>query len=90
MKKLYDIRYGEQKENLLDIYIPDKNNFKTVVWIHGGGLEEGDKNGIHFAEDLLKLGYGLVTINYRLYPNAVFSGLYNRCCKSSRLCVSTY
>ena len=72
MKKLYDIKYGEQKENLLDIYIPDKNNFKTVVWIHGGGLEEGDKNGIHFAEDLLKLGYGLVTINYRLYPNAVF------------------
>ena len=49
MKKLYDIRYGEQKENLLDIYIPDKNNFKTVVWIHGGGLEEGDKNGIKEA-----------------------------------------
>jgi alpha-beta hydrolase superfamily lysophospholipase len=49
----------------LDIYYPDKNDFTTVVWFHGGGLKAGNKN---IPEKLKGKGIAVVAVNYRLYP----------------------
>lgn len=52
----------------LDIYYPtDSTGFATIFWIHGGGLQNGNK---HFQEELLNQGMAVVAINYRMYPDA--------------------
>lgn len=50
----------------LDVYYPkDTMNVSTVVWFHGGGLENGEK---HIPEGLLNKGVIVVTVNYRMHP----------------------
>lgn len=52
----------------LDIYYPvGVKDFATVVWFHGGGLEEGEK---HFPEILKGKQLAIVAVNYRLSPKA--------------------
>jgi acetyl esterase/lipase len=40
----------------------------VVMWIHGGALIMGDRGGIPLLEKLLKTGYVVVSIDYRLAP----------------------
>ncbi|WP_350285798.1 family 16 glycosylhydrolase [uncultured Croceitalea sp.] len=52
---------------VLDVYYPKhKNDFATIVWFHGGGLEGGNK---YIPERLKNQGIAVVAVNYRLYPN---------------------
>ena len=52
----------------LDIYCPaGEQDFATVVFFHGGGLEEGGK---FIPEGLKNRGICIVAANYRLYPRA--------------------
>lgn len=56
----------EQSLCTLDLYYPtDVTGFPTLVWIHGGGLEEGDK---FLPVELMNKGMAVVSINYRLSP----------------------
>ncbi len=50
----------------LDIYYPEgKDDFATLIWFHGGGLEGGNKE---FPKHLLEQGFAIVAVNYRLSP----------------------
>lgn len=50
----------------LDLYYPtDVSGYPTLVWIHGGGIEEGDK---FLPAELMNKGIAVVSINYRLSP----------------------
>ena len=52
----------------LDVYYPTgKENFSTVVWFHGGGLEGGGK---YVPKELAEQGFAVVAVNYRLSPRA--------------------
>lgn len=52
----------------LDIYYPENtNDFPTIVWFHGGGLQNGNK---FFPETLKNEGICIVSVNYRLSPKA--------------------
>lgn len=60
--------------NMLDIYLPE-GNFRSprpfVMHIHGGGWRVGDKANASIPDKatlFTGLGYGLVSINYRLSP----------------------
>jgi predicted peptidase len=56
-----------KKACVSDIYYPlNKQNFKTVVWIHGGALMAGGKE---IPDHLKNAGIAVVGVNYRLYPN---------------------
>lgn len=47
----------------LDVYYPkDTAQVSTVIWFHGGGLENGEK---HIPEGLLEKGVAVVSVNYR-------------------------
>ncbi|MBQ7879038.1 MAG: alpha/beta hydrolase [Clostridia bacterium] len=72
MKVQKDVFYT--KDCALDIYLPDCAEYETVVYFHGGGMENGDKGGVHeqLGEDFAKAGYAFVSANYRLYPSAKF------------------
>ena len=75
MKILENLSYGWHPDQVLDIYLPDESEFSTFVYFHGGGLEKGDKAKTNMAEVATRLcehGYGVVSANYRMYPQAHF------------------
>ncbi len=75
MKIINDICYGKSKysEQYLDIYLPENDTFNVFVYIHGGGIESGDKSEYKaVGEYLAHQGIAFVSINYRLYPRAVY------------------
>jgi acetyl esterase/lipase len=69
-----DIEYANfsPERNKLDLYLPDSKfaNPPLVVWIHGGGWREGDKDFPVAAKRLLKEGFAVASINYRLSQQA--------------------
>ncbi|MDA7866767.1 alpha/beta hydrolase [Verrucomicrobia bacterium] len=55
----------------LDVHRANDNlKRKVAVWIHGGALINGGRQGINhrIKEDILDAGYALVSIDYRLAP----------------------
>lgn len=57
----------------MDLFLPEQEEFFTIVHFHGGGLVEGDKGDTHqYVEHLAKLGFAVATANYRLLPEAIF------------------
>ena len=71
MRIYKDILYGDCEEQLLDVYIPNEDAFPVFVYFHGGGLEVGDK-AEKFILNLVEYGVGVVSANYRIYPNAAY------------------
>ena len=56
---------------VLDLYYPLKQkSLSTLVWFHGGGLTSGKK---HIPEGLMKQGFAVVAVNYRLSPKVKVS-----------------
>lgn len=51
---------------VLDLYYPENiKDFPTVVWFHGGGLTQGEKE---IPEALTQKGIAVIGVNYRLSP----------------------
>lgn len=51
----------------LDLYYPiNQKNFTTVVWFHGGGLTDGEKE---IPEKLMEEGFAVVAVGYRKSPH---------------------
>lgn len=63
----------------LDIYLPENaKQLPVYLYIHGGGLEAGDKTGVDaMAQKLTENGMALVSINYRMYPQYHFPDYLN-------------
>ncbi len=75
MKIIEDICYGKagHPEQYLDIYLPDADSFKVFVYMHGGGMERGDKSSAKVVgEYVASQGIAFVSINYRMYPQAMY------------------
>lgn len=54
------------KQCVLDLYYPkEAKGFATIVWFHGGGLENGAKE---IPEYLKQRNLCIIGVNYRLYP----------------------
>jgi acetyl esterase/lipase len=77
-----DLEYGPHGErNKLDLYLPEKevdHPLPLVIWIHGGGWEAGNKDN-PLGLGLLKKGYALASINYRLSQTAKFPAQIEDC-----------
>ena len=75
MKLVSDIYYCDTHDDshLLDIFLPDTDNFPVLIYLHGGGLENGNKGEAtslyHYLADN---GIAVVSVNYRLYPDAKY------------------
>lgn len=68
-----DIVYAEtgNRKLLLDIYMPQNTEQPyLVVWIHGGAWRSGSKENP--PPGLIKKGYALASIDYRLSEEAIF------------------
>jgi acetyl esterase/lipase len=64
----------------LDVYVPKnaKGQLSLVVWVHGGGWSMGSKNNPP-ALFLLRHGYVVASINYRLSQHAPFPAQIEDC-----------
>jgi len=74
-----DLRYGEAKRNVLDVYRPTDPEWSgrrlpVVLQVHGGGWMIGNKaqQGQPLLSRLVPTGFVGVSANYRLAPGAVF------------------
>ncbi|MBP5308864.1 MAG: alpha/beta hydrolase [Clostridia bacterium] len=75
MRVFENVKYGRLPEQILDCYFPRGEDFATVVYFHGGGLETGYKTdgGVaDYARALTENGVGFVSAEYRKYPAASF------------------
>jgi len=74
MRTYFDLSYVENGSSmqLLDMYLPDQAGFETIVWFHGGGLEHGSRKSNVYAQPFVEKGYGFVSVEYRMYPDAKF------------------
>ena len=74
MKTLENVRYtGEHPRQVLDVYLPDGEARCVFLYIHGGGLDHGSKDGYAaWAPELTSHGIAFVASNYRLYPDAKY------------------
>ncbi len=73
MKTLEDIAYGEAEAQRLDVYLPEEKTIGVFLYLHGGGIEKGDKNtAARFAPYLTDRGIALVSANYRMYPDTKY------------------
>ncbi len=79
---LRDLQYvpGGHQRQTLDLYLPAKASglLPVIVWIHGGGWKEGNKDWRR-AVPLVPKGYAVANINYRLSQHAVFPAQIEDC-----------
>ena len=67
----YDLNYSN--DMLLDLHLPESEEFDLFVYFHGGGLVGGNRRGVEvFAETLAEQNVATASVEYRLYPNAKF------------------
>ena len=64
----------------LDLYLPKKaiGPLPVIVWVHGGGWKDGDKDWRR-AVPLVPKGYAVANINYRLSQQAIFPAQIEDC-----------
>ncbi|NOT30387.1 MAG: alpha/beta hydrolase [Planctomycetes bacterium] len=66
---LLDQPYGEHEKQVLDLYLPAKKDFPTVVFTYGGGWHSGSgKSCTPIAEALRARGYGCALLSHRVSP----------------------
>lgn len=73
-RKFKDIAYSDtHPANKLDIYLPESGvgPFPTIIFIHGGAFNGGEKDDMQVAIviDALNRGYAVVSIEQRLVPS---------------------
>lgn len=73
-----NIRYGDLPEQELDVYTVaearDKASAPVVIWVHGGGWRNGDKDNLackRLCKSWASNGVTMVGLNYRLTPDVV-------------------
>ncbi|OAI56562.1 lipase [Verrucomicrobiaceae bacterium SCGC AG-212-N21] len=67
-----NVAYGSHERQVLDFYQAKSDRPTPVLFfIHGGGWMNGDKANPDFLTNCLGAGISVVSINYRLIPDAI-------------------
>ena len=66
----------------LDLYVPEKaaGPLPLIIWVHGGGWQNGTKDGCPpLRQGLAARGYAVASLDYRLSGDAVFPAQIEDC-----------
>ncbi len=75
--------YDKEKELKLDLYLPETKNPPLFIYMHGGGLGAGSRSDFDgIAGTLEKTGIASASLDYRMYPAAVFPEFIEDCAKA--------
>ncbi len=70
---LYDISYGDNSRNKMDIFLPENRNKNTpvLILVHGGSWYSGDKSSMHEVAEVFMQSQqmAVVCMNYRFIPD---------------------
>jgi len=79
VKDLEYVEYGHERHRL-DLYLPAANDRPAplIVWVHGGGWAGGSKAGTP-AIRMVRSGFAVASINYRLSQHAIFPAQIHDC-----------
>lgn len=74
---LANVAYGSHERQTLDFYQAKSDQAATplLFFVHGGGWMTGDKANPDFLAKCLESGISVVSINYRLIPDARIAGI---------------
>ncbi len=75
MRVYKDIPYADGGERLIDLCLPDGECSALLLYFHGGGFVEGSRDLSvmpHFAADMTDAGFGVASVEYRMYPKAKY------------------
>lgn len=75
---------GGHERHKLDLYLPEATETEAslplVIWVHGGGWQNGSKDGCPpLRSGYLERGYAVASLNYRLSGHAVFPAQIEDC-----------
>lgn len=72
MKSILDLPYVSNASNmqLMDIYLPEKQDCDVLIWFHGGGLEAFSRKDAEYPKIVTDAGYAFISVEYRMYPDA--------------------
>ena len=82
MRVIESVKYGNGEQDFLDCYYPDAESYDVLVWFHGGGLESGTRKSLCFEQDLVAEGMAVVSVEYRMYPEAKFPEFIEDCARA--------
>ena len=79
-----DIAYveGGHERQVLDLFVPEKGAgpFPLLIWVHGGGWQNGSKDGCPpLRNGYASRGFAVASLNYRLSGHAVFPAQIEDC-----------
>jgi acetyl esterase/lipase len=78
LKDLAYVTNGHERQKL-DLYVPQSDKpLPLIVWVHGGAWKQGSKDRTP-ALPLLRDGYAVASINYRLSQHATFPAQIEDC-----------
>ena len=82
INKISDIEFAKEGEKSLklDLYLPKDSSEKVpvIMWVHGGGWKQGSKEKAQGLW-LVKEGYAVASISYRLTQEAIWPAQINDC-----------
>lgn len=73
---------GGHERHKLDLFVPEKADgpLPLVIWVHGGGWQNGSKEGCPpLRNGYTERGYAVASINYRLSGHATFPAQIEDC-----------
>jgi acetyl esterase/lipase len=84
VKEHRDLAYVDtgHERHKLDLYIPEKAEgpLPLIIWVHGGGWQNGSKDGCPpLREGYVGRGYAVASINYRLTNHVFFPAQLHDC-----------
>jgi len=79
-----DLAYVENghERQKLDLYLPEKAEgpLPLLIWIHGGGWQNGSKEGCPpLRQGFVQRGYAVASLDYRLSGDAIFPAQIEDC-----------
>jgi acetyl esterase/lipase len=80
-KLFKNIRYGKANvRQTFDLYIPENapKPIPVIVWIHGGGWDNGTKKNMH-VDGLALHGYAIASVDYRFTRDTIFPAQVKDC-----------
>lgn len=73
---LANVPYGKHPKQVLDFYKAESDKPTALLFfIHGGGWQGGSKDRVGLADEMLKAGISVVSVEYRFIPEATADGV---------------
>ncbi|MBQ8510460.1 MAG: alpha/beta hydrolase [Clostridia bacterium] len=77
-----ELTYDEKLNLKLDLWLPEAGNPPIFIYMHGGGIENGDKRTmVDNIKRMVSKGIAVASLNYRMYPTAKYPEFIDDCAK---------